>query len=378
MGFFKSASSFTRFFVPEAVTEDFWSYVDDGLEAGRFQELARGQVNARGFSSWDDFFDASFAYASHRKGDYVAFSFRSDECRVPALVLKQHLRRALDDYRRDNEGRWPSRTEKLRLRETVHDALLSRCLPQPRACEVLWHPGEHWLLFGSTSRKMVEGFIEHFEKAFRLYPVPLFHVNWATHQGALDTQQLAHLQALFPSRPQQAFHEGRVLGYEFLTWVWYFTERSDGILTLNDGRRALVALGERLVLSRPDDSRERLTLSAQHRALPEARTALQQGKWVEEAQIFLKVGDNEYTLTLDSSLWALRGVKTPKQLRDFDSEDDDAQFLERMYFLEEISLALNSLYRGFLAGRLQRGYETDVLPAFQEWMQGRRGHTAPL
>ena len=69
---------------------------------------------------------------------------------------------------------------------------------------------------------------------------------------------------------------------------------------------------------------------------------------VDEVQLLFIIGENEYLLTLDSSLWAVKGLKTPKQLPDYGQEDPDGRFLEKMYFIEEVFSTLDALYVRFL------------------------------
>jgi hypothetical protein len=90
---------------------------------------------------------------------------------------------------------------------------------------------------------------------------------------------------------------------------------------------------------------------------------------VSELQLFLRVADNEYLLTLDSSLSSVKGLKTPKQLPDFDAEDEDGRFLEKMYFLEETSAALNAIYGNFLSERLRSDWDSVSLPLLKKWIE---------
>jgi DNA recombination-dependent growth factor C len=378
MGIHSASASFVRFHVPEPVTEDFWSYVDERLRAGIFKDLEDDQERSIGFASWSDIFDTTFAHAGYHIGDYLGCSFRIDQRKIAPIVVKQHLRQALQHYRQEHEGRWPSRQEKQQLREDVADRLLKRAIPQPAACDVLWNTQQHWLLVGSTTGKLLDGFLEHFEKHFRLYPVPLFHVHWALLQISLPPRQQDILTGLVSPKSIHALHDGRFLGYEFLTWLWCFSEQPENYVTLKSGRVAAVTIGQRLVLNRPDDGRERVICTTQASALHEARTALQQGKWLQEAQLVLRAEDHEYTLTLDTSLWTVKGLKTPKQLPDFDAEDDEGRFLEKMFFLEEVFSALDSLYAKFLDARLGSRWESDVLPGLKAWMGDRPMDTTPF
>jgi hypothetical protein len=366
-----ASATFVRFYVPDTVTEDFWGYIEEKLQSGSFKECEDDQEQSVGFVSWDDLFDPSFADISYHKGEYLAFQFRVDQRSVPAIIRKKYVRRSIDDYRAKNNGKWPSRRERQEIQENVQDWLMKRIIPRPGGCEVVWNPAAKWMLLGGTSSKWVDAFLTHFEKHFRFYPIPLYHVHWAMNLAPLDGRQKDVLASIVSAQSPHAMYEGRPLGYEFLTWLWFLMEDANGAIELSEGRHVELSLGERLVLTLPADGKERVICTTQANSLHEARTALQQGKLVDEIQLFLKIADNDYFLTLDSFLWAFKGLKTPKQLPDFDGEDAEGKFLERMFFLEEISEVLNKLYGMFLAARLSPVWEKDVLPRIRKWMAQR-------
>ncbi len=367
MGISSPSATFTRFFVPEPPADDFWSLVDEKLRGGAFAEPDDSQTQAAGFASWEDFFEPDFSYGSYRKGEFVAFNFRLDQRKVPAIVLKQFVRQAVQKFRDENEGKWPSRSEKQEMQERMQEYLLSRALPQPSASEVVWNPAHHWMMLGTTSPKMMDAFLEFFEKQFRTYPLPLYHVQWALNALPLSPAQKDTLGSLVSVKSPTAMSDGRFLGFDFLTWLWYFIERFGGTVEAGD-KVANIHMGERMVLVLPGDGKERVICTSQANFLYEARTALRQGKVVDEVQLFIAVGDNEYLLTIDSNLWALKGLKTPKQLPDYGQDDPDGRFLEKMYFIEEVFTTLDALYMKFLAERLSATWETQTLQEIKKWI----------
>ncbi len=372
MGIQSASATFTRYFVPEPLTEDFWSYVDERLMAGCFKECDKDQEHSSGFSSYDDFFDTGAGFtSSYHKGEYVAFNFRQDQRRVPAVILKQHLRQAILKYQAEHDGKWPPRQERLNMQEEIQNWLFSRTLPQPSACEVVWSPHKNWMLAGSTSTKVLDAFLEKFEQCFGIYPVPLFHVNWALHMLPLDGKSKDALHSMVSVKSPSALADGRYLGYEFLTWLWFITEQPGEGIRIADDRQGELHLGERLALCLPDNGKERVICTTRDSALHEARTALQQGKMVQDVQLFLRVADNEYLLTLDTGLWAFKGLKTPKQLPDEGQDDAEGRFLEKMFFLEEVFACLDLLYNRFLTERLSPSWESDTLPMLKKWMNGK-------
>jgi len=125
-------------------------------------------------------------------------------------------------------------------------------------------------------------------------------VNWASHLVPLDERRKDSLNSMV-SGGIRALEEGGFLGYEFLTWLWFFIEQPHELLCLPQDRKAEIHLGERMILSLPQGGKERIVCTTQANALHEARTALRQGKQVEQIQLFLRAGDNEYLFTLDST-----------------------------------------------------------------------------
>ncbi len=376
MAITSSSATFSRFYVPDEVRDDFWGFIDEKLNAGCFKEPDDDQEQAQGFTSWDDLFEPTFPFGSYHKGEYVAFNFRLDQRKVPSMVQKKYIREAVQKHRDENNGKWPSREERIDIEENVKSWLLSRALLLPAICQVAWNTAQKWMFVGTTSTKMLDAFLNQFEEYFKLYPVPLFHAHWALNLLPLDGRQKDILNSMVSIQSTFAMEEGRFLGHEFLTWLWFFAEHEGGSIEA-DGKVAELHLGERLVLTKPGEGKEKVICTSQANSLHEARTALQQGKLVHEIQLFLMVGDNEYLFTLDSSLWAFKGLKTPKQMRDFDEEDPDGAFLEKMFFFEEVSSVLNALYARFLSQRLEPRWESEALPQMRAWMAGGEdGHDA--
>jgi hypothetical protein len=358
MGIKSGSMQLTFFFVPDPITEDFWGYVADHIQKGVFTPCERENVSSCGFVSWEDLFDTSFS-DGFQKANYIAFQFRIDSKKVPPMIIKQHLREAVEAYRKE-KGHFPSKKTRSLLKESIEEELIKTTTPCPSGCEVVWNHTEKQLIVGTTSSKFIEKFLEHFEKTFRLHPVPLYHLQLALNMDELPAKIKDDLSMLISPASHRAFEEGRFLGYEFLTWLWFRSEQQESPL-------GAIYLGDRMVLSRPDDGREKIICTHQSHRLREAHTALVEGKMLEEAQWIVQKGDREYYLTLDVSLWTMKNVKTPSQPSVSQDDDPEGRFLERMFFIEELRNTVKALYREFLTVRFDSRWSTDVLPAIEEW-----------
>ncbi|MCX7822613.1 MAG: recombination-associated protein RdgC [Syntrophobacterales bacterium] len=361
MGMKAGSMQLTFFSIPDPVTEDFWGYVSEHLKKGIFRPCAPEDTVSYGFVSWEDLFDLSFS-DGYQKANYLAFQFRLDQKKIPSMIVKQKLQEAISAYKSE-KGHLPSKKIRSLLKESVEEALFKSTLPCPSGFEVVWHPVTKRLILGTTSSKLIEAFLEHFERTFRLHPVPLYHVQLALSMETLPSRIKDSLSLIVSPSSHRAFQEGRFLGYEFLTWLWFKSDQRENSLP--------VYLGDRIVLSRPDDGRERIICTTQNHSLKEAYTALGEGKMVEEAQWIVHRRDNEYIFSLDASLWMMKGVRTPSQPSMSKDGDPEGRFLERMFFIEELRDVFESLYQEFLMLRFDGRWHDDVLPAMEEWKRSK-------
>ena len=97
---------------------------------------------------------------------------------------------------------------------------------------------------------------------------------------------------------------------------------------------------------------------------PEARVALREGKRVQRAKLRVIKEGREWTFNIKSESLDLTSVKIPSLL----SREEEEQFYERMYLVEELEDILDELYREFLGIRLTYAWEEVMVPAMREWI----------
>ncbi len=158
----------------------------------------------------------------------------------------------------------------------------------------------------------------------------------------------------------------RFLGREFLVWLWWKSELTDGHMTIKGFDSCDVWLDGQLTLETRAQEVEQSTLKgAAPSATPEAREALRQGKMPTKARICITHGEQQYACVFGAETFGLSGVKIPALLQ----EAEDDQFYERMYLLEVLEEILGELYKEFLSLRLSPLWETDLIPAMRAWIQ---------
>jgi len=163
-----------------------------------------------------------------------------------------------------------------------------------------------------------------------------------------------------------------VLGQDFLTWLWFRSEKNGWLFRSAQGQEFNVYLEQRLsVRGGSGDNVEKAVVTGPHAEFTEAKLGLRNGKLVDKALLRLERDGATWTVLLGSDDFSLSGLKTPKiETRLEEGDDPDAPFLEKMMLLEQCIDFVDELYRQFLEVRLSTSW-TDELRTFREWLSER-------
>lgn len=165
-----------------------------------------------------------------------------------------------------------------------------------------------------------------------------------------------------------------VLGQDFLTWLWYKSETSNGLFgmsggsakagepfTLNMEQRVVVRGGE-------GDNKETASVSGSLSPLREARLGLLTGKLVVRALARLEKDGMSWQVTLKADDFSIGSLRTPQVAKNEEGDDPDALFLEKMYLIESCLDMLDDVYRQFLSVRLDQAFWAREVQEVAVWM----------
>lgn len=99
-------------------------------------------------------------------GEYLTLALRVDALRVPAPILKATLKRAYEDYKRENNREHLSKLLKMEIKDRVMIDFRRKILPNIKAYDWVWNLRDGKVYFSGTSSKMIDTFIELFEATF--------------------------------------------------------------------------------------------------------------------------------------------------------------------------------------------------------------------
>jgi recombination associated protein RdgC len=157
----------------------------------------------------------------------------------------------------------------------------------------------------------------------------------------------------------------RFVGEEFLTWLWYRSERDEGHFDIEGGGTLELHFDNQLTLEANLAEAERTKLTGGAPSFsPEAKEALRRGKRVAQAKVRIIRDAREWIMTITGRSLALSGLKIPAVL----SREEDDQFYERMELLDEADAAVRALYASFIAVRIDADAWATELAAMREWV----------
>lgn len=158
------------------------------------------------------------------------------------------------------------------------------------------------------------------------------------------------------------------LGAEFLTWLWFVAEQRGGRVSLDEHTEIEVALVDRMVLeSGRAETATSVALRGRQADLPEARTALRQGRMVTKAGLRIHMGGDDWRLTISAADLTLSGVRrlTPPGGEE-DLPGDPVK--NRLDQISDLTNIIDKLFAGFIRLRVSRRWDEDEVPRMRRWI----------
>lgn len=386
MGFLSPSSSVCYFHVsgtidqkekltklPEQLAEEGFRSIEQSAE-----ELATGWVEVSDYDS-GDFADATTCWRDHN----LCFTLRQDRRRIPAALLKRQVAILSDRFLAEQPTlNFVPKAEKEQIRNRARSMLLVKTLPTPSFYDIVWDTEKQILRFCSLGQSIIDSFqglfhqtfpglrlqmIHPMSRALQVLPEPLHKTLKEADQAQTDSV-LEQIEA------------NRWLGFDFLQWLLYRTLNSDSRYQvcadgpLLDKQPFTAFLDNRLVLvGGGHEGMQKVVVAGPQDHFLEVKTALNQGKEIEEATIHLQQDEEEgWKLTLKGDRFQFGSYRTPMIKPESDPNDDpqaeaEAAFYTKLAALEEGEQMFNSVLKNFLELRLGDKW-TETKTAIAQWL----------
>ncbi len=374
MGILNNTVSLCQFQVlgtPPATDLEVW--VGENLASDGFRSIEdTSEELSFGWVQLDDYQESDFAGLHTFQHDhYFAFALRRDQRKLPATLVKSYMLKAEQEWLAANPPfkRVP-RQQREDLCDAVRGSLLAKTLPTPAIYDVIWDTRKNLVTFSNLSSNTIDLFVEQFKKSFdglRLVPLhPLARASQVIDealQPALAKTNCSSSEAVLDQ-----IEANQWLGTDLLLWLMHETINAASVYTVNQagpavtGESFIAYINDRLLLAASSENGvQKVTVTGQQDHFSEVRTALQGGKEIYEAVLYLEKHEHQWKMTLKGDNFHFASFKAPPVTLEKDDNVDpamehEAVFFERMYLLEEGLQLFDSLLAEFLKKRLDESW----------------------
>ncbi len=389
MGVYANTVSITQYTITgDLPKNDQFQWFSQKLSDRGFQSIENSTEElSEGWTQVDHPDDASFEVPSDFwRDNYLVFSLRRDQRRIPAAVLKSHTGREEGAFlaQHPNLRRAPKKKRE-EIKEQVQLRLLTKCLPVPSSVDVVWDQKNGVLTLFSLGSKVIERFEDIFRKSFEgLHPVVIH--PYARAKSLLEGQLLDKLEAANQAGSDAVtalIRDNQWLGWDFMLWLLQRGVNGEGEFAISrtghfsSGERFSAWIDDRIQLQGGGEEGgiQKVAVSGSQDSYLEAISALKGGKRITSATICMEKDENLWKLTLKGETFGFASFKCPQVRVEKDATVDEmsereAAFYERMYLMEQGVQLFDSLYEAFLKERLTDAWG-ERQKAIQEWLEGK-------
>jgi hypothetical protein len=388
MGVYANTVSITQFTVTgELPKSELFEWFSRKLSDRCFQSIENStEESSEGWTLVDKPDDASFGVPSEFwRDNYIVFSLRKDQRKIPAAVLKSHSAREEGLFLAQNPNlRRTPKHKREEIKEQVQLRLMTRCLPVPSTIDVVWDLKNSVLTLFSLGTKVIDRFEDIFRKTFEGFSPVIIH-PFARARKLLDGQLLDSLEAANQAGSDAVvalIRDNQWLGWEFLLWLLHRGVNGEGEFSIccpghiPKGERFSAWIDDRIQFQGGGEEGgiQKVTVSGSQDSYLEAISALKGGKRITSATICIEKDENPWKVTLKGDTFGFASLKCPQVRVEKDSTVDqmserEAVFYERMFLMDQGIQLFDSLFTAFLAERLNDSWN-GRLQVIQAWLDG--------
>ncbi len=159
------------------------------------------------------------------------------------------------------------------------------------------------------------------------------------------------------------------LGEDFLTWLWFKTEKDNGVFESPTNGVFTVVLGDKVVVMGGEgEFKESAMSSGKNSSFKEAKQGLKVGKKVVLAKLIIEYNGEEWSFAIKSEDFSFFSFKTPKVSKKInEDEDPDGKFFEKLYLIEKGVELFDEIFKDFLKKRFDPIWEEEV-EEMRKWL----------
>lgn len=361
MAFENGSISFRMFYLPNGMPRNFVSrFAKHALPP--ISTLSRGEIS--GWVTGRHMLDRNITAESACRSGYLRLTLVKAEKKVPdALLRAECAMEELSVMQAENKTSL-NRSERIAIRKTVIDRLLPQMPPSLTGIPIVFDANTGILYAGATTDSQTDALLINLQGVLGVSPLPV------TAETAAFLLKKTDAKMLEPTSFSPELEDplaGSVIGHDFLTWLWFFSETKGGTLSVEKEEYGVMIEGPLTFFLEGQGAHVTLLRNGAPVVSSEAKTALLSGKKLTSAKITLGRRQEQWSTTIDASQFIFRGFKIPK----LEELDAVSWFQQRMISLDRFQKALNAFYKEFLDQRLDMNAWKKVQKEIHQWVSDR-------
>lgn len=381
MGFFTGSMTYQRFSVqgnpPQRFTEEHLEMIKGHL-AGEQRKLSSDGVEV-GWCAGAHIFDLDFTFEKNIINDMLVFAMRIDTTSLPGDLMRAYYATDLKALAAENPSGIPSARQKREAKESARDRLEEEAkdgrYTKRKMIEVVWDLKSNDLLFGTTSTTQIDRLLVLWNNTFNVGFQPINAETLAytkatarnNSDGIANASPANFVPGVTPTdiRWIPDYSNRQFLGNEFFMWLWYQCDVGDADFNLQDNSIATVMISNRIELDCPRgmNGNEVFTHEGPTK-LPEAKKAIEVGKWPRKVGLTIVRHGVDYQLKLQAETFAVSGAKIPSP----DEDDPRAKLEARADQIRDMIETVDLLYGEFIALRADSSEWAKELAKINKWL----------
>ncbi|NOX59286.1 MAG: hypothetical protein GXP29_10565 [Planctomycetes bacterium] len=317
--------------------------------------------------------DAEFAGEKISAGGFAHFAMRLDRNTPPAAIKRSYFEierlAALEASGRDFLSKRDLKEARDNAARRADKEALSGAFRRISTYPIVVDLEKGMLYFGSAStgvnEQMQRLFIDTFDvKLFTMTTHDLTVSMGEAHGLTRDIEDAKPVHWISPPDDTDGEYGGldpadrSFLGREFLSWLWFHVETSEGVIALSNGTDALLSVVNQANLRCDFNLSGAISVRADAPArMAESKAALASGKQPSRIGLLLASRSGEWSLSLDGPSMGVFGLQIPK---DESAEKDGSQMLEsRCESVVNVCETLDLVLEKFVCLRFSKQWEEE-------------------
>ena len=361
MGFESGSVSLRMFYRTASLSEDYL----EGFARNRLppiDSLGNGEIT--GWVTGRHLLDGNIVEETALVAGYLRLSLVKGERKIPQPLLRAECKMEELAEMQARDLTFLKRNERSEIKKAVTDRLLPNMPPTLTAIDLAGDTHADLLFASALSESQLDAIRLGFRAASGVDLVEMTPQTLALRLTSISVNELGPT-SFSPECPDEEA-DGHV-GREFLTWLWYYSEKRGGMITIPEGEFGVIVEGPLMFVMEGRGAHETVLRKGMPMLSSEAKSALLAGKKLRRAKLTFVRGDEQWQLALDADEFIMRSVKLPKS----DNMDATSKFQDRILAIYTLYNVLAGFFRIFLEMRMDAAAWEKEVSNVRDWVGSR-------